>query len=128
MEGAFENLNAKQSQRYLPETASDEDDEATISHRRRQNGHAKKTSHSASRPSLGLERTSSRRSEFPTLALTPQQFEMVRALDEVGFRKYCVHIHAVRHTHAAIIVRKQTPSFDEGKIVVGHWLDEEFEI
>lgn len=30
-------------------------------------------------------------------------------------------------SHAAIIVRMQKPSFDEGKVVVKHWLDE-FEV
>lgn len=128
IEGAFENMNARKGQHYLPETASDEDCEAEVSHGHHRNGHADKKDHSASRTSSDLKRTSSRRSEFPTLALTPQQFEMVRALDEVGFRKYRIHIKAVRHTHAAIIVRSQKPSFDEGKIVVRHWLDEEFEI
>lgn len=119
MEGAFENMNARQGQQYLPEPAS---------HGKQPNGHAEKDYRSASRTSSDLEGTPSSRSEFPSLALTAQQFEMVRALDEVGFRKYRVHIHAVRHTHAAIIVRNQKASFDEGKVVVRHWLDEEFEI
>ena len=119
MEGAFENVNARQGQHYLREPASDEE---------QQNGHAEKIPHAAFGTSSNLERASSRRSEFPTLALTPEQFDMIRALDEVGFRKYRVHIHAVRHTHAAIIIRNQKPSFDEGKVVVRHWLDEEFEI
>lgn len=128
MEGAFENMNARQGQQYLPGTASDENLEPEVSDQAQRNGHAEKNYQAASRTSLDLERISSRRSEFPTLALTPQQFEMIRALDQVGFRKYRVHIHAVRHTHAAIIVRNQKPSLDEGKIVVRHWLDEEFEI
>lgn len=128
MEGAFENMNARQGQQYLPEPASDEDREAESSDGLQQNGHAEEKYHSASQTSSDLERSSSRRSGFPTLALTTQQFEMIRALDEVGFRKYRVHISAVRHTHAAIIVRSQKPSFDEGKMVVRHWLNEEFEI
>ena len=126
MEGAFENMNARQGQQYLPKGVSDGDSEDQTSDGRQQNGHAEKDH--PPRTSSVVEGTSSRGNEFPTLALTAQQFEMVRALDEIGFRKYRVHIHAVRHTHAAIIVRKQTPSFDEGKIVVRHWLDEEFEI
>ena len=128
MEGAFENVNARQGQHYLPDTIPDDQNHGIISNARRQNGHAEKNDSHVSRTSSDLEPTSSARSEFPTLALTPQQFEMVRALDEVGFRKYCVHIHSVRHTHAAIIVRNQKPSFDEGKVVVRHWLDEEFRI
>ena len=119
MEGALENVNARQGQQYLPAIASD---------RQQENGHAEKGYYAASRTSSQAERTLSRQSEFPTLALTAQQFEMVRALDEVGFRKYRVHIDKVRHTHAAIIVRNEKPSFDQGKVVVRHWLDEEFEI
>lgn len=51
---------------------------------------------------------------------------MVQALDNVGWRKYPVYIHKVRHSHAAIIVRIDKPSFDEGRVVLRHWLDEEF--
>ncbi|KAL1297289.1 hypothetical protein AAFC00_004844 [Neodothiora populina] len=65
--------------------------------------------------------------KFPTLALTPEQFSMIEALDEVGFVKYPVHISKVRHSHAAMIVRSQRKGFSEGKIVVGHWI-ENFEI
>lgn len=64
----------------------------------------------------------------PTLALTPTQFAMIDHLNAVGFRKYRVHIHNVKHSHAAIIVRSDTPRFDEGKVVVRHWLEKEFEI
>ena len=65
---------------------------------------------------------------FPTLALAPEQFQMIEALDKVGFRKYPVYIQKVRHSHAAIIVRATRKGFDEGKVVVKHWLDREFEI
>ena len=128
MEDAFETVNARQDQQYLPGTLSDVSRDGDLSVSKQQNGHAEKIHLSVSRRSSNLERSLSARSEFPTLALTAQQFEMVRALDEVGFRKYRVHIHSVRHTHAAIIVRNQKPSFDQGKIVVRHWLDEEFEL
>ncbi|TID18473.1 DUF676-domain-containing protein [Venturia nashicola] len=64
---------------------------------------------------------------FPTLALTPIQFAMIQALDDVGFRKYPVWIHNARHSHAAIIRRMDKKSFDEGRIVANHWLGE-FEI
>lgn len=66
-------------------------------------------------------------SPFPTLALTPAQFDMVRYLDDVGFRKYPVHIQRANHSHAAIIVRMQRPGFGEGRIVSRHWV-ERFEI
>ncbi len=118
IEGAFEHMNTRQGQQYLPGTASDESSE----------GHTEKNNQFATRTPSDLERTASSRTDFSILALTPQQFEMIRALDKVGFRKYRVHIHSVRHSHAAIIVRNQKPSFHEGKVVVRHWLDEEFEI
>jgi hypothetical protein len=61
--------------------------------------------------------------DFPTLALTQDQFGMIEALDNVGFKKHPVHIHNHRHSHAAIIVRINKKSFDEGRIVIKHWLD-----
>ena len=66
--------------------------------------------------------------EFPALALTSAQLEIIETLDRVGFRKYPVYIHNAGRSHAAIIVRSPKKSFDEGKVVVRHWLDEEFEI
>ncbi len=65
---------------------------------------------------------------FATLPLSSEQFEMVDALDKLGFKKYRVYIHDVRHSHAAIIVRMKRRAFEPGKTVVRHWLDEEFEI
>ena len=126
MEGAFGNMNAGQRQAYLPiadtndsdpDTENDDVDaeETRIPSKTRSNS-----------LTLSLKRTSSRRDDFPTLALTPEQFAMVEALNEVGFRKHRVHIHKVRHSHAAIIVRKK--GLDEGKVVMRHWLKEEFEI
>ncbi|KAH7386028.1 lipase/serine esterase-like protein [Pyrenochaeta sp. MPI-SDFR-AT-0127] len=61
--------------------------------------------------------------EFPTLALTQDQFKMIEALDNVGFKKHPVYIHNHRHSHAAIIVRIDKKSFDEGRVVIKHWLD-----
>ncbi|RAL15332.1 lipase ROG1 family protein [Aspergillus homomorphus CBS 101889] len=65
---------------------------------------------------------------FPTLALTAAQFSIIDSLNAVGFRKFPVWIHNHRHSHAAIIIRVQKRGFDEGKVVVKHWLDQEFEI
>ncbi|ODH14287.1 hypothetical protein ACO22_06604 [Paracoccidioides brasiliensis] len=64
--------------------------------------------------------------EFRTLALTPLQFEIIDSLNSIGFRKYPVHIHNVAHSHAAIIVRMPKKNFNEGKIVISHWLENEF--
>ena len=65
--------------------------------------------------------------EFPTLALSHQQFEMINNIDKLNFRKYPVFIHNDRHSHAAIIVRKPwAKRWDEGRVVVAHWLDKAF--
>jgi len=61
--------------------------------------------------------------EFPTLALAPSQFAMIANLDGLGWDKFPVHINKARHSHAAIIVRMNRESFDEGKVVIGHFLD-----
>lgn len=120
--GAFESLNRVQSQEYLPR---DSEEISSI----------EENEDSPEKPLLDrqisggeLRRTTSRKSDYPILALSQEQFVMIRNLDEVGWKKYLVHIHNVGHTHAAIIVRSAKPSFDEGKVVVRHWLDEGFEI
>ena len=123
MEGAFTNMNYRQGQEYLPDEGSGSEE----SHKQA-NGYAEKPLGSSnSDPKRTLSAHESQ-ADFPTLALTPQQFAMVEHLDKVGFQKYRVHIQNVRHTHAAIIVRKQKESFTEGRTVVRHWLEEEFEI
>ena len=106
MDGAFENVNAGQHQEYLDGGGSQRRPEDT----------------EKARP------TKSHLSTFPTLALAPEQFDMIQNLDDVGFRKFPVHIQMVRHSHAAIIVRKSGKSFQEGKVVARHWLNESFEI
>ena len=65
--------------------------------------------------------------EFPTLALSRHQFEMIANLEKLHFRKFPVFIHNDKHSHAAIIVRKPwAKRWDEGKVVVAHWLDKAF--
>ncbi|KAL8852481.1 MAG: hypothetical protein Q9221_002605 [Calogaya cf. arnoldii] len=114
--GAFRRVNSAHGQDYLPESQDDDSDDVDEDRAEED------------LPKLELKRTSSRKADFPTLALTDEQFEMIRNLDNVGFKKYPVHIKNHRHTHAAIIVRMQKPGFDEGKVVVRHWLDEAFEL
>ncbi|KAL8777879.1 MAG: hypothetical protein Q9213_007671 [Squamulea squamosa] len=115
--GAFRRVNSAQGQDYLPESQDDDSDSDSA------NDNA-----TGDLPKLELKRTSSRKADFPTLALSDEQFEMIRNLDNVGFRKYLVHIQNHGHTHAAIVVRMQKPGFDEGKVVVRHWLNEAFEL
>jgi len=61
---------------------------------------------------------------FNTLALAPAQFDMIKALNGLSWKKFPVHIHDASHSHAAIIVRMNRPIFNEGKVVVKHWLDQ----
>ena len=101
-ERVFDRLNANQGQDHLPTPPSEDEERFS------------KSEHSGSK-FKGQEK-------FPTLALTSDQFYMIEGLDGVGFTKYPVHISKVRHTHAAIIVRTNRWGFDEGKVVVGHWV------
>jgi hypothetical protein len=110
VEDVYENLNSSQHQEYLANSDSEGED-AELNERDRQ--------------TLKLERKQSH-PQWPTLALAPYQFDMVRTLDDLGWRKYPVWIHKHRHSHAAIIVRTEKPSFSEGHVVMKHWLKEEF--
>ncbi|KAK4462052.1 putative serine esterase-domain-containing protein [Cladorrhinum samala] len=63
---------------------------------------------------------------FPTLALAPYQFAAIQALDNLGWRKNYVWIHDARHSHAAIVVRVEREDWYEGKVVLSHWVTDEF--
>ena len=65
---------------------------------------------------------------FSTLALAPEQFEMIKNLNDLGWKKYGVHITKVRHSHAAIIFRIDAERYSEGKAVIKHWVNEVFEV
>jgi len=66
--------------------------------------------------------------KFPVLALTRDQFDMIRELNKCNFIKYGVNIQSVRHTHAAIIVRiPWRPGMTQGWEVLKHWA-KEFEL
>jgi len=113
VEGVYENLNSAQSNEYL---ASGSEEEAE---------------HEAAGDVVEKESTDhvdkvDGQPHKPVLALTAGQFAMIQALDEVGWRKYPVYIHHSRHSHAALIVRMNKPAFDEGWVVLRHWLNEEF--
>lgn len=135
LEDAFENVNSAQQQDYLDdgteELASPLLDATSppSSPRPTPDSGATLLSEKPTPPSPGLTRTTSTSSQFPTLALTAAQFRMIASLDEVGWRKYPVHITQSTHSHAAIIVRiPSRKAFAEGKVVVKHWLREEFMI
>lgn len=125
-EDVYENVANTQAQEYLPEDSEEASAPSSPLLQR-------KLSRAASEKFMNteedeLETTNPPREvHFPTLALTKDQFAMVEALDQIGWKKYPVHIHNAHHSHAGIIVRMAVKRFDEGKIVVRHWL-ERFEI
>lgn len=129
VEDAYENLNSAQNHEYLGLEGGDggkpADDEVVVEDE--EDGDEVEDEADAGHPAgiLALERRQSH-PEQPTLALTADQFAMVRSLDRLGWRKYPVWIHNHRHSHAAIILRKDKASFAEGKVVLRHWMEEEF--
>ncbi|KIX05101.1 uncharacterized protein Z518_05973 [Rhinocladiella mackenziei CBS 650.93] len=131
LEDAFENVNSAQQQEYLPE-GSEEMVGASGSPPMSAIPHTSSESLLSEKPDTDRSKreivASERSPEFPTLALTTSQFAMIKALDDVGFRKYPVYIHKSSHSHAAIIVRAPKAAFEEGKLVVKHWLENEFHI
>ncbi|KAJ9154683.1 DUF676-domain-containing protein [Coniochaeta hoffmannii] len=121
IEDAYEELNSSQNQEYL--ASPSRDDSNTTG--------AKVVDSDDDEEEPTPEREKSRKlssasQAAPTLALTEEQFEMVDGLNGLGWRKYPVWIHKVRHSHAAIIVRMDKPSFSEGELVLSHWVKEEF--
>ncbi|KNG45798.1 lipase/serine esteras-like protein [Stemphylium lycopersici] len=114
-EGMYEDANHAQGQEYLSNGGEEGGSPTTRRQRRRTQEESDVDSIQEQKDGAALK--------FPTLALTLDQFKMIEALDKVGFTKHPVYIHNHRHSHAAIIVRMNRSSFDEGKIVIKHWLD-----
>ncbi|CAI7598010.1 unnamed protein product [Penicillium glandicola] len=125
VEQAIENVNAIQDPAYLSNSDTEVSDGASEK--------SFKPSVSKFAQNADAESASARRSSTtnastrsPKLALTHEQFGIIDSLKAVGIRKYPVHIQKHRHSHAAIIVRTDKDGFREGKIVMQHWLDNEF--
>lgn len=110
----YERIANEEAEEYLP-TPPPESSSSSIKH----SPEEKQLQRTKSRQEGGKHEEDG--SPFPTLALQKEQFEMIENLDRVGFVKFPVHILRVRHTHAAIVVRIQKESFDEGKVVSAHW-------
>ncbi|KAJ4267677.1 hypothetical protein NW762_003791 [Fusarium torreyae] len=109
VEQAYEALNSSQNQQYLAGSDSEED----------------LAYDAEDRKLLKRERRMSTPGQ-PTLALTPDQFEMIENLDAVGWRKFPVHIQKHRHSHAAIVVRMDKESFADGWVILNHFAKDEF--
>lgn len=129
VEDAYENLNSSQDQEYLG--VSDEDDERLTpgpeeEEEEEDDDDDDGDMDASGRELLALERKQSSHAAFPTLALAPYQFAAIQALDKLPWRKYPVWIHKDRHSHAAIIVRTEKLSFEEGRLVLKHFVTHEF--
>ncbi|SCU97108.1 LADA_0H04500g1_1 [Lachancea dasiensis] len=61
------------------------------------------------------------------LDLTPQQLQIIQSLNKFAWKKFPVYIRETMSTHACAIVRHDDPHFEEGKVVVRHWVTEVFE-
>lgn len=109
VEHAYETLNNSHNQEFLE--TEDEDDDLGMD--------------AEERSTMVRERRMSMPTQ-PTLALAPCQFEMIRSLDELKWRKYPVWIHNHRHTHAAVILRMEKKGFEEGRVVLNHFANAEF--
>jgi hypothetical protein len=64
--------------------------------------------------------------EKPVLNLSPDQQYIIKNLNLLPLKKYAILIHNSKLTHAAAIVRYSLPTFDEGKVVVRHFVNEVF--
>ncbi|PKX92254.1 lipase ROG1 family protein [Aspergillus novofumigatus IBT 16806] len=126
VEDAFESANAMQDPDYLPNSRNRGGKEESLP----RTPAVSKTGAIENQIDTPDETSSSSpdKQRDSTLALTPAQFSIIESLNSVGFRKYPVWIHNHSHSHAAIIVRMAKKGFEEGKVVVKHWLDNEFDI
>lgn len=121
-EDVYQNFSSAQSNEYLlgAEEKPFQDESSTPQSERQQLSKVRKDYAVSEKPGVWQP------DDVPTLALAPNQFSMISTLDKLGWRKYPVYIHKVRRAHAALVVRIDSPSFDEGRVVLRHWLDEEF--
>ncbi|CAR28505.1 hypothetical protein ZYGR_0S01380 [Zygosaccharomyces rouxii] len=62
------------------------------------------------------------------LDISPRQVDIIKSLNKIHWCKYPVYIRKTPCTHACAVVRQQEPLFDEGKIVVKHWIEKGFQI
>ncbi|CAK7265454.1 hypothetical protein SEPCBS119000_001520 [Sporothrix epigloea] len=119
VEDTYEDVNAAHEPEFISPNESDSDLESVTQAGRQQQP-----------PLLGLDvaKAAPGALDGSLLALSADQFDMVDNLNSLGWRKYRVWIRNVRHSHAAIIVRHESPRFDEGKTVLRHFVKEEFVI
>ncbi|GAM87921.1 hypothetical protein ANO11243_059490 [Dothideomycetidae sp. 11243] len=119
----YRHAAATEGEQYLPTPPPEEAEQQSLMGDDPESSSAELTDKKTRNQSQSKARSAADK-RFPTLALTDEQFEMINALNEVGWEKYRAHITTVRHTHAAIIVRiPWRPGFGQGRIVVKHWVE-----
>ncbi|KAJ5773416.1 hypothetical protein N7457_008312 [Penicillium paradoxum] len=126
VEEAFESVNAIQEPAYLSNSDTEVSEAAPEKSARLSVSSPAQSDAELGSASARRSSTTAGSTRFPKLALTHEQFGIIDSLNAVGIRKYPVHIQKHRHSHAAIIVRVEKDGFREGKIVMKHWLDNEF--
>lgn len=60
------------------------------------------------------------------LDLSQTQIDIIKSLNHINWEKYPIYIKDTPSTHACAIVRHNDPKFDEGKIVIKHWVHNVF--
>lgn len=132
MDEVFENAAARQDPDYISPNVPTTDLESQTASRNDKTGTAEDSPAAASSGNSTDDANKVKKvrcgEKRPTIALTPDQFSMIKSLNAVGFRKYPVYIHNHEHTHAAIVVRMDDPGYAEGHTVIKHWLDQEFDL
>ncbi|RJE21184.1 lipase serine esterase [Aspergillus sclerotialis] len=125
MEDAFENANSRQDPEYIgfKGRRALTEPSTTVSDKPSRISDIDQSSS----PALSHNCGDTMSKTYATLALTPSQLAIIDSLNKLSFRKYPVYIHNHMHSHAAIVVRIQKKAFDEGRLVIKHWLDNEFE-
>jgi len=58
--------------------------------------------------------------------LSPSQLSIVNNLNKLNWKKHAVIIRKAKTTHAAAIYRHEDPTFEEGKVVVKHFVENSF--
>lgn len=60
------------------------------------------------------------------LNLPDKQRAIIKSLNKLDWEKYPIYIRKTTSTHACAIVRQMDPDFQEGKVVVDHWIKNVF--
>lgn len=67
-------------------------------------------------------------STFPPIRLDHNQSYIVEKLNTIGWKKYPIIIRHTKGTHGAAIIKHYDPNFDEGEVIVRHFVKEVFKL